>query len=288
MPGISISTGVTLDYAESGNSHGPAVVFVHGYLDSRRIWDPALPHLPRNHRLIFVSQRGFGDADKPQSGFTQTDYVKDLEAFLAAIGIRRATIVGHSMGGLIAHYFAVRNPAKVSKLVLLGTAPTAANSAIVGGTVMDEINALTDPIDPAFVRMSQGEQMRSPVPEAVFEAIVAETLKAPARSWQGAMAGMLSENHAARLAEIKCPTLILYGDGDMYFTMDDQQELQRLMPQARLEGLSWRRSWPAMGKARRVRRRPDGVSRRRVAAIRQFAMPAPESAAKHSRCLPAA
>lgn len=246
MPRIAISTGVSLDYTEGGDPNGPAVVFVHGYLDSRRIWDPALPHLPRNYRLIFVSQRGFGDADKPQSGFSQTDYVKDLEAFVEAVGVHQATVVGHSMGGLIAHYFTVRNPAKVSRLVLVGTAPTAANSAIVGGTVMDEINALTDPIDPGFVRLSQGEQIRSPVPDAVFEAIVAESLKAPARSWQGAMAGMLSEDHAARLAEIKCPTLILYGDGDMYFTMDDQRELRRLIPQARLEiyhgvghGLQW-------------------------------------------------
>jgi pimeloyl-ACP methyl ester carboxylesterase len=246
MPRICIPTGVTLDYAESGNPQGPAVVFVHGYLDSWRIWEPALPHLPKSYRLIFVSQRGFGDADKPPSGFTQADYVKDLEAFLGAVGARRAAIVGHSMGGLIAHYFAVRNPQQVSKLVLVGTAPTAANSAIVGGTVMDEINALTDPIDPAFVRMSQGEQIRSPVPAAVFEAIVAETLKAPARSWQGAMAGMLSEDHAMRLAGIRCPVLILYGDGDIYFTMDDQRELQRLMPQARLKiypgvghGLQW-------------------------------------------------
>jgi len=246
MPRISIPTGVTLDYAESGDPRGPAVVFVHGYLDSRRIWDPALPHLPKQYRLIFVSQRGFGDADKPATGFSQLDYVKDLEAFLDAIEVRKATIIGHSMGGLIAHYFAVRNPAKVDKLVLVGTAPTAANSAIVGGTVMDEINALTDPIDPAFVRISQGEQIRAAVPDAVFDTIVAESLKAPARSWQGAMAGMLSEDHAASLAEIKCPTLILYGDGDMYFTIAEQREFMRVIPQARLKiypgvghGLQW-------------------------------------------------
>lgn len=246
MPRIPISTGVTLDYAEAGNPEGAPIVFVHGYLDSRRIWEPALPHLPRQHRLLFVSQRGFGDADKPKTGFTQTDYVKDLEAFLDAIGIRQAVIVGHSMGGLIAHYFAVRNPAMMTRLVLVGTAPTAANSAIVGGTVMDEINMLSDPIDPGFVRVSQGEQIRTPVPDSVFDAIVAETLKAPARSWQGAMAGMLGEDHAARLTGIKCPTLILYGDGDMYFTMEDQRELQRLIPQAQLKvypgvghGLQW-------------------------------------------------
>ena len=128
MPRIAISTGITLDYAESGTSAGPAVVFVHGYLDSRHIWDAALPYLPQQYRLIFVSQRGFGDADKPESGFTQTDYVKDLEAFLDKIGVRQATIVGHSMGGLIAHYFAVRNPQKMRKPVLVGTAPTAASS----------------------------------------------------------------------------------------------------------------------------------------------------------------
>jgi non-heme chloroperoxidase len=235
VPRIPISTGITLDYAEAGNPEGAPIIFVHGYLDSRRIWDFALPHLPQQYRLVFVSQRGFGDADKPQTGFTQTDYVKDLDAFLETMGIAQAVIVGHSMGGLIAHYFAVRNPQKVRRLVLVGTAPTAASSEIVGGTVMDEINRLTDPIDSAFVRLSQSEQLRSPVPESVLDAVVAETLKAPARSWQGAMAGMLSEDHAARLAEIKCPTLILYGDGDMYFTMEDQRELQRLIPQAQLK-----------------------------------------------------
>ncbi|HEY7688875.1 MAG TPA: alpha/beta hydrolase, partial [Dongiaceae bacterium] len=185
MPRIVISTGVTLDYAEAGNPQGQPILFVHGYLDSRRIWDFALPHLPQQYRHIFVSQRGFGDADKPpKDELTQTHYVKDLEAFLAALKIPRTVVVGHSMGGLIAHYFAIRNPDKVSKLVLVGTAPTAANSDIVGGTVMDEINKLTDPVDPAFARLSQSEQIRSAVPPAVLDAVVAETMKAPARSWQ--------------------------------------------------------------------------------------------------------
>ena len=54
------------------------------------------------------------------------------------------------MGGLIAHYFAVRNPEKNQRLVLVGTAPTAANSAIVGGTVMDEINRADRPDRPGL------------------------------------------------------------------------------------------------------------------------------------------
>jgi pimeloyl-ACP methyl ester carboxylesterase len=222
------------------------VLFVHGYLDSWRIWEAALPYLPMRHRLLFVTQRGFGDSDKPAGGFAQLDYVRDLEAFLDALGLGAAAIVGHSMGGLIAHFFAVRNPQRTTRLVLAGTAPTAAGSEIVGGSFMAEIGRLADPIDPAFVRQAQTEQMRSPVPGSVLEGIVFESRKAPARAWQGALAGMLAEDHASRLPEIACPTLILYGDGDMYFTPEDQRRFQRLIPQARLKvypgvghGLQW-------------------------------------------------
>jgi pimeloyl-ACP methyl ester carboxylesterase len=257
MPRISISTGVTLDYAESGNPQGPVVVFVHGYLDSRRIWDPALPHLPKSYRLIFVSQRRSGDADKPQTGFTQTDYVKDLEAFLDTLGIRQATVVGHSMGGLIAHYFAVRNSMKPASWCWWAPRPRPPQRDRRRDRHGRDQRP-DRPDRPAFVRMSQGTD-----PLAVPEAVEATSRRrsGTGRSWQGAMAGMLSEDHATSPAEIKCPVLILYGDGDMYFTMDEQRELQRLMPQARLKiypGVGHGRT----GEAGRVRRRPDGISRR--------------------------
>jgi non-heme chloroperoxidase len=235
MPRLSLETGVTLDYVDRGPQDAPAVLFVHGYLDSWRIWEWALAYLPQDYRLIALTQRGFGDSDKPAAGYTQLHYVSDLQAFMTQLGIARATIVGQSMGGLIAHHFAILNPGQVSRLVLVGTAPTAAASDIVGGSVMDAIISLSDPIDPAFVRLAQTEQIRSAVPPEVVDSIVYESTKVPARVWREAMAGMLAENHAHRLGEIRCPTLVLYGDGDIFFTREDQDRLVQAIPDCRLK-----------------------------------------------------
>jgi pimeloyl-ACP methyl ester carboxylesterase len=235
MPKLSLETGVTLDYVDRGPQDAPAVLFVHGYLDSWRIWEWALPFLPQDYRLIALTQRGFGDSDKPAAGYTQLHYVRDLQAAMTRLGIARAAIVGQSMGGLIAHHFAIEHPDRVSKLVLVGTAPTAAASDIVGGSVMDDIISLTDPIDPSFVRLAQTEQIRSAVPPEVVDSIVYESTKVPARVWREAMAGMLAENHAHRLGEIRCPTLVLYGDGDIFFTREDQDRLAQAIPNCRLK-----------------------------------------------------
>jgi pimeloyl-ACP methyl ester carboxylesterase len=235
MPRLSLETGVTLDYVDRGPRDAPVVLFVHGYLDSWRIWEWALSFLPQDYRLIALSQRGFGDSDKPAAGYTQLDYVRDLRAFMTRLGIERATIVGQSMGGLIAHHFAILHPDRVLRLVLVGTAPTAAASDIVGGSVMDDIIGLSDPVDPAFVRLAQTEQIRSPVPPEVIDSIVYESTKVPARVWREAMAGMLAENHAHRLGEIRCPTLVLYGDGDIFFTREDQDRLVQAIPDCRLK-----------------------------------------------------
>ena len=115
MPRLTLPTDVALDYFECGRSSGPALLFVHGYIDSWRVWERALPLLPQACRLIAVTQRGFGDSDKPLTGYGQLDFVRDLEAFAAACNIEHATVIGQSMGGLIAHYFAIRNPGLVER-----------------------------------------------------------------------------------------------------------------------------------------------------------------------------
>ena len=87
MARVRIANGLTLDYLEAGNRHGPAVLFVHGYLDSWRVWESSLPFLPQQCRLVFVTQRGFGDSDKPDSGYRQIDFVEDIKSFMEAVGL---------------------------------------------------------------------------------------------------------------------------------------------------------------------------------------------------------
>ena len=97
-----LNTGVRLAYVEQGSRDGIAVVMLHGYSDTHRSFDLVRPLLPRAWRVIAVTQRGHGHSDKPQSDYAMADFASDVPAFLDAMGIDRAVLVGHSMGAAVA------------------------------------------------------------------------------------------------------------------------------------------------------------------------------------------
>ena len=232
MPRVRTKTGVNLDYADLGARDGTPVVLIHGYLDSWRIWESCLPYLATSFRLIAVTLRGFGESDKPQSGYEMADFARDIDAFMDAIDLSSAIIVGHSMGGLIAHQIATDYSHRVIKLVLVGTAATGEGNEALGGSAMETVMALEDPVSDEFIKQAQCEQIVHEVADICLDAILHESYKVPARVLKDSMLGMLSENHRHRLREIDVPTLICFGDGDIYFTFKDQQQLVAAIPGA--------------------------------------------------------
>ncbi|MEM7123236.1 MAG: alpha/beta hydrolase [Pseudomonadota bacterium] len=246
MARVRIANGLMLDYLECGDRQGAAILFVHGYLDSWRVWESSLPFLPHNHRLVFVTQRGFGDSDKPEQGYRQIDFVEDIKAFMDAVQLDHAVIVGHSMGGLIAHYLALLYPERVDGLILVATSASASELVEDWSIGDHDVMSLTDPIDPDFVRQAQSEDVRAPVPTHRLEGQIFEAMKVPARVWGQSMQGMFDEDHRDRLGDINVPVQILYPELDMYFTRDQQDELLALLPNASLKvypgaghGLQW-------------------------------------------------
>lgn len=245
MPRIKLKTGVTLDYFESGNYSGKTVIFVHGWGDSWRTWEASLRFLPPDYRYIYITQRGFGDSDKPESGYRQLDFLLDLDAFLEIFKIFNATIVGHSMGGMIAHHFAIEFPQRVNRLILVSTTGSGQMSNVLKSEAKGLEN-LQDPIAPEYYRDLEVAPMGlEPAPE-ILETVIYEIMKTPARVLQQAMNGMLEENHFDRLSEIAVPTLILYGEKEMYFSEPQQQEMVNNIPNAQLKcypnvghGIQW-------------------------------------------------
>ena len=235
MPRVHIETGVSLDYVDLGAREGTPVLLIHGYLDSWRIWESTLPYLSTSFRLIAVTLRGFGDSDKPEHGYKMTDFARDIDAFMDAIEIPSAIVVGHSMGGFIAHQLATEYPDRVLKLILVGTSCTGEGNDALGGSAMEATLALEDPVPAAFIKQAQCEQIVFEVPDSRLEAILHESRKVPARVLKGAMLGMLTENHQHRLKEINVPTLICFGDGDIFFTLKEQQKLVTAIPAAALK-----------------------------------------------------
>src|SRR6188474_2747951 len=100
---------------------GTPVVFVHGWPDSWFSFSRVLPLLPPALRLIALDQRGFGESDHPDSGYTIPDAAADLVAFLDALDIERAVLVGHSYGTFVARCAAIAASERILALTLIGT-----------------------------------------------------------------------------------------------------------------------------------------------------------------------
>src|SRR5919107_5286256 len=112
--------GQRIKYVEAGS--GPVVVLLHGLGGNSTNWAFSTPALAEKFRVIVPDQVGFGQSDKPLISYRVGTYVDFLDKFLSELKVERATLVGNSMGGWIAAAYALKYPAKVERLVVVGAA----------------------------------------------------------------------------------------------------------------------------------------------------------------------
>jgi pimeloyl-ACP methyl ester carboxylesterase len=229
---IPIATGPLLHYAEHGDPQGEPIVFLHGWPDSGFSFSRVLELLPEQLRAFAPDQRGYGDSGRPESGYTIPDMGADVIAFLDAVGIARATVVGHSFGSFVARQVAIAYPERVSALVLIGTGFSTSNQ--VTRDLQKSLRDLPDPIPVEFARDFQAGTAYRPLPADFFERLIAESLKLPPRLWPLMIDRMLEYDDTRQLAQIKAPTLLLWGGRDALFSRADQDQLMATLPAARL------------------------------------------------------
>jgi non-heme chloroperoxidase len=232
---VSLSTEVTLHYAECGDRKGEAIVFLHAYTDSWFAFSRVLALLSPSFHAFAPDERGHGDSDKPECCYTADDFTADVDAFMGAVGIDQATLVGDSSGGMIAQRVALDYPHRVRRLVLMGSPTTLLNNEAVM-EAGEKMRALEDPISPEFVRQFHMSTIHHPVPEEFLSTALSETLKVPARVWRGYMEGVvLTVDDTARLGEIEAPTLILWGERDAILGREEQEWRSGTIPDATLK-----------------------------------------------------
>lgn len=111
---------VSLAVAEwPGPAKGPAVVCIHGLTANHTCWASVADVLSPAHRLIAYDLRGRGESDKPDKGYSLAIHDDDLEGLLDHFGLKKAVLIGHSLGAHIAVRFATTRPQRVAKLVLV-------------------------------------------------------------------------------------------------------------------------------------------------------------------------
>lgn len=109
--------GVRLHYLIAGK--GQPVLLLHGYAQNSHMWRPLIAELAKSHTVIAPDLRGFGQSAKPQSGYDKKTMAQDVHALASSLGIRRASVVGHDIGLMVAYAYAAQYPADVDRIVLM-------------------------------------------------------------------------------------------------------------------------------------------------------------------------
>jgi pimeloyl-ACP methyl ester carboxylesterase len=228
---VRLANGITLAYVELGNPDGPPLLLLHGYTDSSRTWSLVAPFLGK-YRLLMPDQRGHGASDAPECCYSSAQYAFDAKLFMDSMGVKRAHVVGHSMGSMVAIAMAADYPDRVASIGLIGS--TALAPVKRGDWLYDNVDGLKWPLDPQTQFMRDWHPANQPTPvDAVFaEAVRAEYMSIPRHVWRGVMRELASVPVARHAADIKVPVLVLSGGKDPIFTAEHHAALLKAFPGA--------------------------------------------------------
>ncbi len=208
-----LANGINLNVQKIGE--GPALILIHGLASSMGLWAMLDQAKLEGHTIISYDLRGHGASERPAGAHTLSKHVADLSGLMDVLGIDKADLIGHSLGGMIALELAATMPDKVRSLTLVSSAvafpqPTRdalfemASSASFGG-----MNAIVDKL----VSLSFSAAFQESNPKVV-QTIRHGIKSSDAASIAAACRMVAKIDLQSRLALIKCPTEIIVGEQD--------------------------------------------------------------------------
>lgn len=211
------AAGHRIVYYEGGA--GEPMVLVHGFTGSKENWLESARYLTPHYRVIALDLPGWGESErKPDESYEVPEQSRRLAAFLDALGIPRAIVVGHSMGGHVSGLFAVRYPERVEDLILVDSAgvhfkPNDFAHRVIGGAT--PFNFSTRAEFDAFM----AELFVAPrwLPPRLKDALIERNIAG--HEFHAALLRKLSSEHDAFLLEdqlehVEAPTFVLWCKGD--------------------------------------------------------------------------
>jgi esterase len=214
--------GLRLHYLEWENPTRETVLLLHGFANCAATWIPIAKTLARNFHVLALDQRGHGDSQwAEQDRYRISDLVSDVACFLDALGIMEINLVGHSMGGAVAQYFAAEHPGRVNRLVIVDNGPELGeavlnrirNKNIKVKKIFTSLNnvadylAVLDPLAPKELLIREAEYLTKKNDSGEF---TWKCHSMTSRSTTFSSDAKLSERWEI-LSMINCPTLIVRG-----------------------------------------------------------------------------
>lgn len=228
--------GIDLYYEVQGE--GEPLVLISGYTQDHTSWAAMLPVFSKKYRTIVLDNRGAGQTVTPDGPFTIEDMADDVSGLLDSLNIKKASVIGISLGGIIAQALAIRHPEKVKGLVLCSTGSRGSpRSRFVLGTLAEEL--AKGKIDREFYYkmvfplLFSNNFFANP---DMLKMVMSRTLASKVDP-----ANILRQRQAinvidltALLGSIKAPTLVVHGNEDILFPISYGKELATGLANAKL------------------------------------------------------
>ncbi len=232
-----------LHVRDSGPRDAPAVILIHGFGSSLQTWDAWADGLSRRHRVVRFDLPGNGlSLPDPDATYTDARSIELLLALMDRLGLQRASIVGHSIGGRIAWTFAATHPERVDRLVLVSPDGFASPGFAYGKApeVPGLMGLMRYVMPKLLVRMNL--QPGYADPKALSDAVLdryADLLRAP-----GARKALLDRMRQTVLVDpvpllgtIRAPTLLVWGERDAMIPFANSADYLKAIPGARLAAI---------------------------------------------------
>lgn len=231
----AIINGARIHYQRSGN--GFPLLMIHAGIADSRMWEPQAQAFANDFDMIRPDLRGFGNSELPPKPYSLR---ADLVGLLDHIGVDRAHVVGCSMGGTVAIDLALEHPARVARLVLVGSGVSGSNLGQADSALFADVEGADkagdmDAVNRAEVRLwVDGPRRREgSAPAAVRDLVLDMNGRSLNSDWASAAHQSLDPPAIGRLEEISAPTLVIVGDEDLPHSAANAQVIASRIPGAR-------------------------------------------------------
>lgn len=226
------ANGITINADVRGHGE-PALVFLHYWGGSSRTWDGVIRQITGSHQTVAIDFRGWGDSDKPESGYRIEELASDVSAVIAELNPSRFILVGHSMGAKVAQFIASSRPAGLVGLILAATG-SPHGVRVPADQLKRMLSAYQSAEAAAFVR--DNVLTKRVLADELKRQVIEDNLKSCEASRGAWPAVAIAQDVAKETASIAVPTLVIGGELDQVDTPAMmEKEVVSIIPSSRLE-----------------------------------------------------
>jgi 3-oxoadipate enol-lactonase len=235
LPTVKVND-INISYSVTGN--GEPLLLIMGLNAPQSGWNDQVPFFKKHYQVITYDNRGVGKSDKPKGPYTIRLMAEDVVGLLNRLDIKKAHVVGISMGGMIAQELAINHPEKVMKLILASTYAYQDRDSSGATEEMNQAVQYPDKFLTTLVSLAFNQRLRRFL--TVLLARVLSRFANPSKKVENETAFVAQlracseHNTLDRLSLIKAPTLVIVGTADRVIKPSSSDVIAARIPHSKL------------------------------------------------------